>query len=875
MPGVYNSATELMNADIWRQLVTSPQTAWLVRKHREVKESLSDLKWTADADYMEYQRRMERRHTTREAKTFLICDQKKRIAMWCDSLKKRLPFVIFVATYPKRSVREGSPAKMWRNQRFAQLNGLVVLDVDHLGSEELRVKREEFAAADFKQRAADLGILLVYITPSGHGLKIVFKADPARGNLIDNQLWLAKKLGLTADTACKDAARGAFLTTTEDILFINEQELFTYENQEFDKKHGKQYRRGNSQPTLHFAADDDDATGHTGSASGSDTGNESAAAAAADNNEGGGDPASLKLIYEGWSGNLQSLLEAYYGDQQPGPEEQGGNGMSRHTESLKWATDLLVMTGRNKQRVEKLLRSIPWVQDIVKERGEPVDQTVKDADERVREREKKYGAGIKTSKAMQAALDKLTKDEEKQEEGESAKKPELPLNDWGREIEAMFDVFPCLHEACQGLPVGGYPAALFTSAAFFGTLMTRCTWHHWFEPDLVRRLNYSIMIIGDPASGKSFANRLYKLIAAPIKAADKVGYDAVNKWKDDKGSKGANKEKPKKPVLVIRDHPARTANGVFITDMVNAVEEVDGEPMNLHMLTFDSELDNATLMQRGGQWIDKTAMELKAFHNEEDGQAYGNLDSISGKFYVYWNFVYTGTPLSLDRKVSEQNFGTGLATRLAVIPMPEREFQLAAYGTRRKVDHAADELLKTWAFRLDGVRGELPIEPLVRATYDWQSEKMEIAAFDQDKAMDMLLMRVPYYGIGIAAPYVLMRHWDEWQETKTLTLDEHDVKLCRLAMDIQYACQLHFFYAYAQAYFENMERDRRVKQRTNHSKYDKCYRQLPQEFTLEDIAKVYGITGSTVRSRAKILCDDGYVKRLSQGKYVKLKQTLI
>ena len=309
--------------------------------------------------------------------------------------------------------------------------------------------------------------------------------------------------------------------------------------------------------------------------------------------------------------------------------------------------------------------------------------------------------------------------------------------------------------------------------------------------------------------------------------------------------------------------------------MVNAVEEVDGEPMNLHMLTFDSELDNATLMQRGGQWIDKSAMELKAFHNEEDGQAYGNLDSISGKFYVYWNFVYTGTPLSLDRKVSEQNFGTGLATRLAVIPMPEREFQLAAYGTRRKVDHAADELLKTWAFRLDGVRGELPIEPLVRATYDWQSEKMEIAAFDQDKAMDMLLMRVPYYGIGIAAPYVLMRHWDEWQETKTLALDEHDVKLCRLAMDIQYACQLHFFYAYAQAYFENMERDRRVKQRERRSKYDDCFRQLPQEFTLENLRNTYGIGKDAAYTTASRLCDDGYVKRLSQGKYVKLKKKLI
>ena len=764
--------------------------------------------------------------------------------------KKRLPAFIFQATFDETESKSGRTGR-WRKQAATRLNGLCVLDVDHVGSEELRVRSEEFAAADFKQRAAELGILLIYVTPSGHGLKVVFKADVAKGNLIDNMLALAKVLGVEADQSCKDASRMSFICTKEDILFINEDELFTYENKVFAEKWNGQYRRGNSQPTMQTPPD------------------LPCLGEGLDSPPKQGEVEGV-LSYGGWSGSLQDLLSAYYGDRQPGPEEQGGNGMSRHTESLKWATDLLVMTGRNKERTERLLRSIPWVDAIVKERGEPVDQTVKDADERVREREKKYGANIKPSKAMQTALDKLTKCT-----AEPTPSCTLPLDEWGREIEAMFDTFPCLREACQGMKVGGYPAALFTSAAFFGTLMTRCTWHHWFEPDLVRRLNYSIMIIGDPTSGKSFANRLYKLIAAPIKAADKVGYDAVNKWKDDKGAKADNKEKPKKPVVVIRDHPARTANGVFITDMVNAVEEVDGEPMNLHMLTFDSELDNATLMQRGGQWIDKSAMELKAFHNEEDGQAYGNLDSISGKFYVYWNFVYTGTPLSLDRKVSEQNFGTGLATRLAVIPMPERKFQLAPYGTKRKVDHAADELLKTWAYRLDNVRGELPIEPLVRATYDWQSEKMEIAAFDQDKAMDMLLMRVPYYGIGIAAPYVLMRHWDEWQQQKTLALDEHDVRLCRLAMDIQYACQQHFFYAYAQAYFDNMGRDRRTKQRTRRSKYDDCFEKLPQEFTLEDFRDAYGLDGVAARKQVSRLNKRGFIMMLGGGKYKKLVKRLM
>ena len=271
MPGVYNSATELMTPELWRQLTSSPQTAWLVAKHREVKATLTDAKWASDADFLDFDRRM-RRSKSGPAKAYQAFDSdEKRVAAWCDSLKRRLPFVIFVATYSERTVKEGSQPAMWRNQKFAQLNGLVVLDVDHIDDPigvfhrfTERLFRPPLAPPDSGGEAAssspesgevrrglnDLGILLVYVTPSGHGLKIVFKARTEWGNLIDNQLRLAKMLGLEADSSCKDAARGAFLTTKNDILYINEEELFTYENLEYADRFNGQYRSGNSQPTI-------------------------------------------------------------------------------------------------------------------------------------------------------------------------------------------------------------------------------------------------------------------------------------------------------------------------------------------------------------------------------------------------------------------------------------------------------------------------------------------------------------------------------------------------------------------------------------------------------------------------------------------------
>ncbi len=899
MPGVYNSATELMTPELWRQLTTSPQTAWLVAKHREVKATLTDAKWASDADFLDFDRRM-RRLKSGPAKAYQAFDSdEKRVAAWCDSLKRRLPFVIFVATYPERTVKEGSQPAMWRNQKYAKLNGLVVLDVDHIDDPigvfhrfterlfrppltppdsggESTTHSSSPESGEVRRGLNDLGILLIYVTPSGHGLKIVFKARTDWGNLIDNQLQLAKMLGLEADSSCKDAARGAFLTTKNDILYINEEELFTYENLEYAKAYNDQYRRGDSQPTLFDVASDNPRSGNAAVRTDSVD-----PPVVPEDGQGSGGTAENRLSYLGQTATLEELLKAFYGEKQPGPDEKGGNGLSRHTESLKWAYDLLVMTGRNRKRTEQLLRQIPWVQDIINERGEDVTQTVGDADDRVREREKKFGADVKISKAMQEAFKKLAPPDtasSSPESGEAGRglnalDRDLPLQEWGEQIGGLKEKYPCLTECLRGLQVRGYAAGLFASAAFLGTVMTRTWYYFYHRPEERRRLNYCIFIIGDPASGKSFAGPLHRILCAPITTADAMSYDAVNRYKEETRTKGSNKEKPKKPVLIKRDHPSRTANGVFINDMNNAVEEVEGEPLHLHLITFDTELDNATSMSKGGQWIDKSSFELKAFHNEEDGQDYANLDSYSGKFYVYWNFVYTGTPKALRRKVTQQNFGSGLATRLAVIPLPAQN-EMMPLTRHQHTDHQAEETMKTWAFRLDGVKGELPLWPLVEEAWHWTDERLAVANFNDDRADIMLLKRVAYYGIGIAAPFVMMRHWDEWQQKRTLTIDDTDRRLCRLVMDIQYRCQHYYFGEYARNYFDDMDRDTAACCRKNRSKYDDCYERLPKEFIVDDIARVYNISRKTASVMATRLISSGAITRIKQGLYRKLKHTL-
>ena len=448
----------------------------------------------------------------------------------------------------------------------------------------------------------------------------------------------------------------------------------------------------------------------------------------------------------------------------------------------------------------------------------------------------------------------------------------MALKEWGAEIEAMFEDYPCLREVCAGLHREAYPAAMFTAAAFMGTLATRTWYFFYHRPEEERRLNYCIYIIGDPASGKSFATRLYKLLLAPIIAADRVGNDAINKYKKELKERGTSskeqkKEALKQPDVIIRIHGARTANGVFIEDMCKAIDVVGNKEIHLHMLTFDSELDSSTSASKGGQWIDKSTMELKAFHNEEDNQQYRNVDSVTGPFNVYWNYVYTGTPLSLHRKVTERNFGSGLSTRLAVIPLPPSDFQMMALEKPR-TNYAEDEKLKEWAYKLDAVSGELPVWPLVEACWEWTRDHMAIAEINQDKPDELLLKRVPYYGISISVPFILMRHWDEWQEKHTFTIDEKDKALCELVLNIQYKCQHHWFGEYARKYFDDMLADPSVN-RNRKTKTKLSYQMLPEFFTLDDIVEKFGCERSNAKMIASRLKKDGVIVSEGKGQYRK------
>ena len=571
-----------------------------------------------------------------------------------------------------------------------------------------------------------------------------------------------------------------------------------------------------------------------------------------------------------WRGyDIQSIINQRYADKLPCKDDS-----NRHAESLKLATDLLLMLDGDKAQVQRIVESQSWVQEIIEERNENVEQTVESAASCMAQKEKKYASSL-PSKAMLTAIQEatgrsyveITKAQTQKAIVTSEADISRWLWEWGKQIEVLSEDYPIIKDITKGLKKNQYPAALFVAGGLLMTLMTRCTYRFYHRPEELRRLNNSTLIIGDPASGKSFATRLFKLLAAPIVAADKIGKEAINAYREQMRTKGANKEKPKKPKVVVRIHPARTSNAQFIQDMVNAKEDVDGEPMQLHMLTFDTELDNTLSLQKGGAYIDKQALQLKAFHNEEDGQAYSNVDSVFQEFYVIWNYIYTGTPIALKKMVNEQNFGSGLATRLTCIPLPATDFEMMS--RERLVDLDSDNRLKDWAEKLDRMKGELSVQKIVDELYDWTARRMEDAKENESKADEMLLKRCAYHGLNFSAPFIVMRHWDQIKQDGSywcgeFETDEKDWRLAELIVNIQYACQRHYFGAMAEAYFENKNRDASVNVRRN-QKTIECFNRLPEEFTVEDVMRCFNL-GSSGSARKKVtrLHRDHLIEKISE-----------
>ena len=203
--------------------------------------------WQGDNDFLRFCSMQEQK----TGDSFTELPVEKKLSQWVNSLKMNLPCFIFAVrefeAVPKTDkagnlvLDENGNEVLFRQRKqsnILELSGLFMFDADHLpmapGEVYERTKKQGFP---WKVR-------LAHVTSSGGGLRLVSEAIPEVGNIADNQIELARELGLlglvgttgkpVTDDSCIDASRISYAPRMCDIYYVDEDGLFNYKGGQYE-----------------------------------------------------------------------------------------------------------------------------------------------------------------------------------------------------------------------------------------------------------------------------------------------------------------------------------------------------------------------------------------------------------------------------------------------------------------------------------------------------------------------------------------------------------------------------------------------------------------------------------------------------------------
>ena len=453
-------------AEEFEKLVTSAKVRSAIAKARECEAAIRQL--GDDADEMRKQLEAEK-----------------------AKAKRNLPCIMFQATFDA----DGS-GKRWRNNKNARLNGLFIVDIDHVDNPDLMWQENMDV---IKRLGIEDRLMLGFMTASGHGLKYVLKADASIGDIAANQEWFCKSLCIEFDKACKDAARISYCPSKEDILFIN-SEIFDYNNEDYDRQFGGVYRGETPKPNSSTATNN---------------------ASSTESNAGGNTGANGKTdgapgLFHGipFDRVVEEYTKLYRKEDwtEDGVPQAG----ERHQFVHRMARDLRYLCDMDKTMLVKMLHTSLTFRFIEGRGAKEIERIVDAAlsykticgyPQSVRMACKNCGIDLPYFGAGEIADDQ---DEIDYDFWASRLLPLLhpdnPRDIYARAVAKMDDK----------LKLGG----VLVAGAMTGTYLTQCYFQHYDAR--LYRLSYLVYVIGPPASGKSFLADLDNVLMYAMKQQDET-----------------------------------------------------------------------------------------------------------------------------------------------------------------------------------------------------------------------------------------------------------------------------------------------------------------------------------------------------------------
>ena len=641
-----------------------------------------------------------------------------------DTMKTRLKSQLPILT-PHATFRNGR-----RLNADAIPSGLSIYDKDHIAdptgwwkakSEELRVKNPQVLAR----------ILLVHVTPSLEGLRLVF-VMPEGMNLAEAQKWMSQQLGDEEYDVCvKDLARPSFIVPEEYILFIDEARLFaevetpsdaddaaphanTHENtnhntNENENKTEKEHRpeSDNSSAALpagpaveyaqsanHDRADDHHLGNHGVD---QDHGGEEKRQDFAQEYDG--------ISYEAITSKLVELL---------GGEPQHG---SRNSFIFTLSCYLRYLCDDN----------ATWIKQVIPTFGEEKKRAFTTVDSAC-QRKQSHRMPMIVRKAISLC----------QEERARGKAADYDAGEFG-DILNPDSYFYRIHEMPQKLPrlirllVSKTPAIYqpAVSQAVFPALASHlCDTRFRYIDNVEHEATLMNILCAPTGSGKESITQPINRIMADIRARDAQQRERERAWKDECNRKGSNKDKRERPEgLVIQEVNIDMTNPAFVLRMKEAERHFLYAKVN-ELNLFDA------LKGKTNQHF--RIMEL-AFDLGNYGQDRVGVQSVTETVKVRFNWNACCTPKKC-RDYFRRVVTDGPVSRISFATIERRPCgsEIPVYGS---YDAAFDEELKPYIDNLLKARGLVDCPQALRLARKLMEENAEFARLSQNYVFENLSFR--------------------------------------------------------------------------------------------------------------------------------------
>ncbi len=357
------------------------------------------------------------------------------------------------------------------------------------------------------------------------------------------------------------------------------------------------------------------------------------------------------------------------------------------------------------------------------------------------------------------------------------------------------------------------------------------------------------VVMAETGAGKSCIDKPIQAIMADIAARDKANLAREKAWKDEVNSKGANKDKAKRPEgLVIQQIDADMTNAAFVMRL----EESEGHFLFLKINEIQ-QLDALKGNGKGGQQFQIICLAFDP--DSEYGQTRVGTQSISARVQVLFNFNAC-TTINKGRQYFRNVLVDGPISRINFCTIPEQPIgsPIPKYG---KYDAQFAEELKPFIDNLCAARGEIFCPEAYKLAKKLDDELKQKAIESQNRTYENLSFRANVIAY-LKACVLYVANGCKWEKS----IED----FVRWSLNYDMWCKMEFFGdAITQANRFNGPSNNQPKS---------LLEDLPHVFSREDVKTLYikkGMDTSKVAQTIRMWKHRNLIIELPDGSYKQLR----